>query len=67
MMLSLINEPETGSSSTVMKSSDRKTICRLSNVPNGRNHLPIKYVIYVFPNVRPQAQELAIDAMQGSL
>lgn len=27
----------------------------------------IKYVINLFPNVRSQAQELAIDAMQSGL
>lgn len=30
-------------------------------------HSPIKYVINLFPNVRSQAQELAIDTMKSRL
>lgn len=36
-------------------------------VPSSMTHSPIKYVINVFPNVRSQAQELAVDAMKGRL
>lgn len=38
---------------------------KLSLVPNIYSH--IKYVVYLFPNVRSQAQELAIDAMKSGL
>lgn len=30
-------------------------------------HSPIKYVINLFPNVRSQAQELAVDTMKSRL
>lgn len=30
-------------------------------------HSPIKYVINLFPNIRSQAQELAVDAVKSGL
>lgn len=39
----------------------------VTNVPDSATYSPIKYVINLFPNVRSQAQELAIDAMKSGL
>lgn len=39
-----------------------KLLCLVPNI-----YSRIKYVVDLFPNVRSQAQELAIDAMKSSL
>lgn len=72
MMFGLINEPEKkqhGDESQWFIWWNTRYIqtqdASVANVP--KSHSPIKYVINVFPNVRSQAQELAIDAMKSGL
>lgn len=68
MMFSLINEPEKQQHSDTSQNNHKNNIQQCAtNVNHSTTHSPIKYVINLFPNVRSQPQELAIDAMKSGL
>lgn len=65
MMLSFINEPER--EHVTCSHTLWWNVSNIGHQVKAGRQLPIEDVVDLFPDVRSQAQELAIDAMEGRL